>query len=69
LLNDGEDGLEDYEKYREKVIDFELEFSPTAEECAHIAFADTSLDGYTSQILKESTVKLNIKNIRILKKN
>jgi len=68
LLNDGEDGLEDYEKYREKVIDFELEFSPTAEECAHIAFADTSLDGYTSQILKESTVKLNIKNIRILKK-
>jgi hypothetical protein len=28
LLNDGEEGLGDYEKYREKVIDFELEFSP-----------------------------------------
>ena len=38
LLNDGEKDLEDYFKYREKVVDFELVFSPTAQECASIAF-------------------------------
>ena len=68
LLNDGEEGLEDYIKYREKVIDFELEFSPTAEESAEIAFDDTELNDYVTGTLKESTVKLNIRNIRILKK-
>lgn len=65
LLNDGEDGLEDYAKFREKVIDFEIEFSPTVEECAFIAF-DTKNDVYLS--LRELTEKLQIRNIRILKK-
>lgn len=68
LLNDGEEGLEDYIKYREKVIDFELEFSPTAEESAEIAFDGTELNEYAAEVLRESTVKLNIRNIRILKK-
>jgi hypothetical protein len=68
LLNDGEEGLEDYIKYREKVIDFELEFSPTAEESAEIAFDGTELNDYAAEILKESSVKLNIRNIRVLKK-
>ncbi len=68
LLNDGEEGLEDYIKYREKVIDFELEFSPTAEESAEIAFNGTELNNYAAKILKESSVKLNIRNIRVLKK-
>lgn len=68
LLNDGEEGLEDYIKYREKVIDFELEFSPTAEESAEIAFGGTELNEYAAEVLRESTVKLNIRNIRILKK-
>ncbi|MFI3119593.1 MAG: hypothetical protein QX203_06410 [Methylococcaceae bacterium] len=65
LLNDGEEGLGDYTKYREKVIDIELEFAPTVEENVEIAFKDK--DSYAIQILKESAIKLNIKNIRILK--
>lgn len=65
LLNDGEQGVEHYLKYAEKVVDIELAFSPTADECAIIAFDNTN-DEY--ELLKESTIKLNIRNIRILKK-
>ncbi|PPD44690.1 MAG: hypothetical protein CTY16_11375 [Methylobacter sp.] len=68
LLNDGEDGLEDYVKYREKVIDFEMEFSLTAAESAEIAFDGAELIPYAVEVLKESSVKLNIRNIRVLKK-
>lgn len=73
LFNDGEDGFEEYQKYREKVIDIELEFNPTTEESAKIAFDqedDTTepLDVSVKNNLKESTVKLDINNIRILKK-
>lgn len=65
LLNDGEDGLEDFEKYREKVVDVELLFDPTAEECAEIAF-DSAEPLYQS--IGELSQKLNITNIRTLKK-
>jgi hypothetical protein len=65
LLNDGEEGLGDYIKYREKVIDTELMFAPTATECASIAYED---GGYVYETLIELTKKLNIKNIRVLKK-
>lgn len=65
LLNDGEDGLNDYVKYREKVIDIELAFAPTSEECVSIAFEGK---GYVYETLKELTQKLGIKNIRVLKK-
>jgi hypothetical protein len=65
LLNDGEDGLDDYFKYREKVIDLELEFSPTARECAAVAFEGNS---YQAESLRTLSEKLEIKNIRVLKK-
>lgn len=65
LLNDGEDGLQDYEKYREKVVDIELIFSPNPHECASIAYSDNL---YYHSKLKELTVGLQIRNIRILKK-
>ena len=65
LLNDGEDGLEDFEKYREKVVDVELLFDPTAEECAEIAF-DSAEPLYQS--IGELSQKLDITNIRTLKK-
>lgn len=68
LLNDGEEGLEDYIKYREKVIDCELEFSLTAEESAEIALQGTELNNCAAEILKESSTKLDIRNIRIIKK-
>lgn len=65
LLNDKEEGLEDYKKYREKVIDVELKFEPTALESAEIAF-DSSDD--ESKKLSEFTQRLDIRNIRVLKK-
>ncbi len=68
LLNDGEEGLKDYQKHREKVIDIELEFSPSSIESVEIALDGTQLNDYAAEILKESSIKLNIKNIRLLKK-
>lgn len=59
LLNDGEEGLNDYKKYREKVIDFELAFDPTAEECAKIAFAETNLNECAANVLNKRLTKNN----------
>jgi hypothetical protein len=65
LLNDGEDGLEDYDKYREKVIDIELAFAPNPQECSEIAYSGNT-PNYSR--LRELTTSLGICNIRILKK-
>lgn len=65
LLNDNEDGIEDYKKYREKVIDIELEFSPSPEECVETAFNGND---WLTNTLKELSLKLKIRNIRVLKK-
>lgn len=65
LLNDGEDGLEDFEKYREKVVDVELLFDPTAEECSEVAFVGAES---LYQSIGELSQKLDITNIRTLKK-
>ncbi|WP_348766939.1 hypothetical protein [uncultured Salinisphaera sp.] len=65
LLNDGEDGLEDFEKYREKVVDVELLFDPTAKECSEIAFHETTP---LYQSVGELSERLGITNIRTLKK-
>jgi len=65
LLNDGTNEVEDYKKYKEKVIDLELHFSPSPKESAEIAY-DNSKE-YHSR-LAEYTIKLGINNIRILKK-
>lgn len=64
LLNDKEEGLEDYKKYREKVIDTELKFSPTAKECSEMAF---NIDNPDTKRLLDFTQELDIKNIRVLK--
>lgn len=65
LFNAVEDGLEEFKKYREKVVDIELHFSPTAEESAEIAFGD-SFDLLRS--ISVLSQQLNITNIRTLKK-
>lgn len=65
LLNNGEEGTEDFVKYAEKVVDIELAFSPTAAECSTIAFCNTS-DDY--KLLRRYSEKLDIRNIRILKR-
>ncbi len=65
LLNNDEDCLGDYEKYREKVVDIELAFSPDPDECAAIAYSEQT-PIHTK--LRELTASLGIRNIRILKK-
>ncbi len=64
LLNDQEEGLEEYQKHKEKVVDIELVFNPTAQESASIAYTDDWL----SRTLTSYTTQLDIKNIRILMK-
>ncbi|MBW7877570.1 MAG: hypothetical protein H3C47_16455 [Candidatus Cloacimonetes bacterium] len=65
ILNENEDGLEDLRKYKEKVIDVELMFDTTPQEAAEIAYG-TGTD--IVHKLAISTKKLEIKNIRVLKK-
>lgn len=65
LVNDGEIGIDDYVKYREKVIDIEIEFAPTSADSASIAF-NTNWNAH--EATKECSTKLDIKNIRLLKK-
>lgn len=65
LLNAGTDATVDYESYKEKVIDIELDFSPTPEESAAIAYDNKK--NYHKE-LSEFTVSLGIKNIRVLTK-
>lgn len=68
ILNDDSlqgDEAEAYSKYREKVIDIELTFEPSAEECADLIFYG---DSKPNKLVKEKSIKLNIKNIRILQR-
>lgn len=65
LLNDGEDGLEEFERYREKVVDVELLFDPTAKECSEVAFGSSDRLYHS---IGELSQKLEITNIRTLKK-
>lgn len=68
VLNDSsfeKASLEEYEKYKEKVVDIELHFNPSPVECVDIALeSDIS---HTTK-LREYVVQLNINNIRIVKK-
>lgn len=65
MLNDKTQDTKDYEQYKEKIVDIELEFSPTPMESALVAFNNKKT--YHSE-LSEITVSLGIKNIRVLKR-
>ncbi|MCB1700576.1 MAG: hypothetical protein KDI14_07020, partial [Halioglobus sp.] len=69
ILNDGsfedEEVLKEYQRYREKVIDIELLFDPSADECTEIALEG---DSVITRKLKEDVVLLGINNIRVIKK-
>lgn len=68
ILNDEsfeDKAKDDYKLFREKCIDIELVFDPSASECATIAIAGND---NVSIKLKEFTEKLGINNIRIIKK-
>lgn len=55
----------EYQTFREKVIDIELSFMPTPLECSSLIFIEND---DVNQKVKECSEKLNITNIRILKK-
>lgn len=65
LFNDAEENLEEYKKYREKAVDIEFLFDPTAEECSDIAVNSCEPE---FQLLKTLLIALDIKNIRVIKK-
>ena len=54
-----------FKKYRDKVIDIEFEYKPSASECSAIAFQE---DSDLHKVLTDNCNKLGINNIRILKK-
>lgn len=67
IFNDEElEGINkvEYKKYREKVIDSEIEFKPTPEESVEIALKTDA----TGKMLRDFIIKLGISNIRIIKK-
>jgi len=67
ILNDeslSDDSSIDYIKLREKVIDTELRFAPTAEDCVAIALNSDKI----ARQLGQNIIKLGINNIRIIKK-
>ncbi|WP_321366138.1 P-loop NTPase fold protein [uncultured Desulfuromusa sp.] len=67
ILNDeslSEGSSIDYVRLREKVIDTELRFAPTAEDCVAIALSG----GKVADLLGNNIIKLGINNIRIIKK-
>ncbi|MFZ4462041.1 MAG: hypothetical protein ACOYN2_06170 [Patescibacteria group bacterium] len=63
-----EEDLTDYREYREKIIDREVLFEPLPEECMDIVFGSDDKTDETITMLIEWASKLNISNIRILKK-
>ncbi|WHS99346.1 MAG: hypothetical protein LZT29_02346 [Pantoea stewartii] len=65
LLNEGALNNEEYALFREKVIDIEINFSPTSQECTQIAFS--SKKEYHDELIS-SIEALNVNNIRVLKK-
>ena len=68
IFNDNEmdkKAYEEYARFREKVIDHELEFQPTTSECIDISLeSDTNLNN----LLKLYIGKLDICNIRVINK-
>ncbi|QUM78072.1 hypothetical protein HWV00_18670 [Moritella sp. 24] len=64
LLNEDAKDLDDYFTYKEKIIDKQLHFEPSAAECFDLAV--DMQDQYPH--IRDCCLKLDIKNIRVLKK-
>ncbi len=68
IFNDekmGEENSDEYKRFREKVIDFEIEFKPTPRECTEIALPSQN---HLMQEVGGLVERLGINNIRIIKK-
>lgn len=69
IFNDRSLGAEqdkkEFEEYREKVVDIEIEYDPSHSQALEAAF---SSDQFYLEHLSEVTKSLNIKNVRVLRK-
>lgn len=67
LLNEdaGDKTFEDYKKYKEKIVDRQLHFEPTAEQCFDIMITD---DFEFKDFIRDCCIGLDIKNKRVIKK-
>lgn len=68
LLNEeaGEEAFEYYKKYKEKVVDKQLNFEPTAEQCFDAMSADSDFE--FKDYVRDCCVGMEIKNKRVIKK-
>lgn len=67
LLNEdaGDYTFKDYKKYKEKIVDRQLHFEPTAKHCFDIMYAD---DFEFRDYVRDCCIGLNIKNKRVIRK-
>lgn len=67
LLNEdaGDETFKDYQKYKEKIVDRQLHFQPTAEECFDTMF---ETDFEFRDHVRDCCIGLNIKNKRVITK-
>jgi hypothetical protein len=65
IFNEGSINDKLYSEYKEKVIDRELTFNPSPDECTNLILAD---DDEVSKKIKNYCEKLKINNIRLIKK-
>jgi hypothetical protein len=67
LLNErtGDKTFEDYKKYKEKIVDRQLHFEPTAEQCFDTMFTENF---EFRDYVRNCCIGLNIKNKRVIKK-
>ncbi|MDT3318526.1 hypothetical protein Q4Q52_01925 [Shewanella sp. SP1S2-4] len=67
LLNEevGDKTFDDYQKYKEKIVDRQLHFEPTAEQCFDIMFAE---DFEFRNYIRDCCIGLVIKNKRVIRK-
>ncbi|WP_434361048.1 KAP family NTPase [Parasalinivibrio latis] len=70
LLNENADkeATDEFSEYKEKVIDKQLCFSPTSHESFNLALDNTQGNPKWNNLLKECCIKLDIKNIRVIRK-
>lgn len=67
LLNEevGDETFNDYQKYKEKVVDKQLHFEPTAEESFDVIYSNANEQ---KDYIRDCCISLDIKNKRIIKK-
>lgn len=69
LLNDEQlEDREEFEGYLEKVVDINLRFAPSAPESAEIALAGVEGSDDLKKLVRESSIKLGIDNVRVIRK-